>query len=92
MPSYDFPTQRNIVIACMCLHNYLRRVALNDELFRLADDENAVLNSVEEHEGNNIEVEGDDGDNSDIFRPSEMLAMKTTRDQIANQLGRNYLG
>ena len=33
MPSYSFNTQRDIVVATMALHNYIRRTSLNDPAF-----------------------------------------------------------
>ena len=37
MPSYDIITQRNIVIATMALHNYIRSKALDDPAFTIFD-------------------------------------------------------
>ncbi|XP_026445578.1 uncharacterized protein LOC113346230 [Papaver somniferum] len=39
MPSYSFETQRDIVIACMSIHNFLRRNALDDWLFKDYENE-----------------------------------------------------
>ncbi|GJX29329.1 Myb/SANT-like domain, harbinger transposase-derived nuclease domain protein [Tanacetum coccineum] len=37
MPSYPFVTQRDIVVACFAIHNFIRKERLSDEFFSLYD-------------------------------------------------------
>ncbi|GJZ56786.1 NADH-ubiquinone reductase complex 1 MLRQ subunit, partial [Tanacetum coccineum] len=48
MPSYPFVTQRDIVVACFVIHNFIRKERLSDEFFSLynhreVDDDNSNL-------------------------------------------------
>lgn len=80
MPSYDFDTQRDIVIACMAIHNFLRRVSRNDQLFRQAeeDDENGVEEDPEPPHA--------PPSHSAIFSTQAQNFMTNLRDNIAGQL------
>lgn len=80
MPSYDFDTQRDIVIACMAIHNFLRRVSRNDQLFRQAeeDDENGVEEDPEPPHA--------PPSHGAIFSTQAQNFMTNLRDNIAGQL------
>ncbi|KAK2645398.1 hypothetical protein Ddye_020593 [Dipteronia dyeriana] len=45
MPPYSFGTQRNTVIACITLHNFLQKLSIDDELFLQYDDEDIQLDN-----------------------------------------------
>jgi len=45
MPSYKFETQRDIVITCMTLHNFLQRHNLSDRDFLEVADETYIQNT-----------------------------------------------
>lgn len=47
MPSYSFETQRDIVIACMSIHNFLRRNALDDWLIKEYENETFDMNETQ---------------------------------------------
>nr|GEZ67379.1 hypothetical protein [Tanacetum cinerariifolium] len=60
MPSYPFITQRDIVVACFVIHNFIRKERLSDEFFTLYDhrkvddnsslqDDNVVVEDVQPH-------------------------------------------
>ncbi|XP_038688759.1 uncharacterized protein LOC119987925 [Tripterygium wilfordii] len=78
MPSYKFPTQVKIVVACMALHNFIRRHAIEDEDFIAYGDESVVI-------GN----DNDFGTSVDVWEPSHLnedLEMTTLHDMIAAEL------
>ncbi|KAL5707243.1 hypothetical protein ACHQM5_025316 [Ranunculus cassubicifolius] len=77
MPSYDFDTQRDIVIACMAVHNFLRRVSRHDNYFRQFEEDD-----VEGEEENIPEPPG----HNTIFSPESQAFMTVLRDNIASQL------
>ncbi|KAF6149041.1 hypothetical protein GIB67_018619, partial [Kingdonia uniflora] len=88
MPKYKFSTQRNIVIACMAIHNYLRRISLNDELFTAFANEDLDLGNVQPqvhngqvHNGDRFEV---------LFGGNEQRFMRTKRMRIAEELDAYY--
>ena len=47
MALYPFSVQRNIVIACAALHNYIRKTAINDSLFKWNQNENVHLEDLQ---------------------------------------------
>nr|GEW23194.1 hypothetical protein [Tanacetum cinerariifolium] len=58
MPSYPFVTQRDIVVACFAIHNFIQKERLSDEFFSLYDhrevddtrnlqDDNVVVEDVQ---------------------------------------------
>ncbi|KAK2655253.1 hypothetical protein Ddye_008305, partial [Dipteronia dyeriana] len=69
---------RNIVIACITLHNFLQKLSTDDELFLQYDDED-------------IQLDNDDANKNQIpsknneFRRVDQVFMQQLRDQIANQ-------
>ncbi|XP_038714981.1 protein ANTAGONIST OF LIKE HETEROCHROMATIN PROTEIN 1-like [Tripterygium wilfordii] len=78
MPSYKFCTQVKIVVACMALHNFIRRHVIEDEDFIAYGNESMVM-------GN----DDDFGTSVDVGEPShfnEDLEMTTLRDMIAAEL------
>jgi hypothetical protein len=75
MMEYDFPTQRDMVLCCLLLHNFIRKTNLFDKGFQYAND------VVEETEEDEEAAEGEyavvDGN---IFR-----------DNIANAMWNQYV-
>ncbi|KAK3212274.1 hypothetical protein Dsin_016980 [Dipteronia sinensis] len=43
MSLYSLYTQKYIVIACITLHNFLRQISIDDELFSQYDDEELIM-------------------------------------------------
>ena len=43
MPSYSFTVQRNIVIACVAIHNYLHKMKITDDFFEQFDREEVIF-------------------------------------------------
>ncbi|KAK9076456.1 hypothetical protein SSX86_004790 [Deinandra increscens subsp. villosa] len=75
MAPYPFPVQRDVVIACFAVHNFIRKYNIQDELFM--DFEETTMATP------NVQGEGSEG----IEWGSEGVEYTTTlRNQIANQL------
>ena len=79
MPSYTFGTQRNIVVACIALHNFLRKISIDDALFKEYSNEDL---EVENENANHNQPPSTNHD----FRISDQVFMQHFRDRIANQL------
>ncbi|XP_058069989.1 uncharacterized protein LOC131219044 [Magnolia sinica] len=58
MAPYSFSTQRDIVIACITLHNYIRKESISDPLFQQYNNENVLSEMNIESENDMPEVEG----------------------------------
>ncbi|GJZ64107.1 putative nuclease HARBI1 [Tanacetum coccineum] len=50
MASYKFEVQRDVVIACFAIHNFIRKRNIQDHLFKEFDEDN-IFNNEEEFEG-----------------------------------------
>ncbi|MCL7025344.1 hypothetical protein MKW94_022432 [Papaver nudicaule] len=81
MPSYSFETQRDIVIACMSIHNFLRHNALDDWLFKEYESDVFEMNKVQVDE----EVEREERA-PHLFGREEHVYMNNLRDEIARLL------
>ena len=79
MKPYPFPTQRNIVIACVAIHNYLRRTIGTDYYFEQFVDVDAIEENFEQEE---TIPEQAIGGGSQV----DQLFMLNLREHIANQL------
>ncbi|KAL7616522.1 hypothetical protein Lser_V15G01932 [Lactuca serriola] len=80
MAPYPFPVQRDIVIACVAVHNFIKKYDIQDDLFTNFEKNTMVTPNVGggRSEGQNIQG---------IEWGSEAVEYMTTlRDQIANQL------
>ena len=80
MAPYPFPVQRDIVIACVAVHNFIRKYDIEDELFMNFEQKTMVNPNVGGggSEGQNIEG---------IEWGSEVVDYMTIlHDQIVNQL------
>ncbi|KAI3903222.1 hypothetical protein MKW98_031876 [Papaver atlanticum] len=73
MPSYSFETQRDIVIACMSIHNFLRQY----------ENETFDMNETRVE----VEVEAETDENAPrLFGRQEQIYMNNLRDEIASLL------
>ncbi|KAI3885973.1 hypothetical protein MKX03_019245 [Papaver bracteatum] len=81
MPSYSFEPQRDIVIACMSIHNFLRRNTLDYWLFKEYENETFDMNETQ------VEVEAETEENTPrLFGRQEQIYMNNLRDEIASLL------
>ncbi|KAF7143180.1 hypothetical protein RHSIM_Rhsim05G0210200 [Rhododendron simsii] len=78
MSSYPFAVQRNMVIACITMHNFIRRTCISDQFLDKFNDPNASYDNAQHHV-DNFEVGGGSTQADQIF-------MLTLREQIATQL------
>ncbi|XP_024963057.1 uncharacterized protein LOC112503224 [Cynara cardunculus var. scolymus] len=81
---YPFPIQKDVVIACFAIHNFIRRCNIQDRLF-MEYDENNMFTIEDQDEG--IEEESIEEDVEETqWGPQGNEYMTDLRDQIANQL------
>ena len=52
MGPYPFTIQKDIVIACFAIHNFIRKHNIEDELFAQYDQDNIFDDNLEQNEGN----------------------------------------
>ena len=78
MSPYSFCTQKNIVIACIALHNFLRQISIDDELFSQYEDEELIV------ENDNANHQLPNTNNSS--GTSNAIFMQRFRDHIAEKL------
>jgi hypothetical protein len=82
MPSFSPRRQKQIIISCMALHNFIRDIPLRDEDFDKCDeDENYMPQDEDDNEGQEVAQPIED----DIPEENE-VSMNTIRDNIANAL------
>ena len=84
MPPFPLATQRNIIVACFALHNFIRKQGLSDEYFAKYNDPTASFR-------NNNRDEYDD-DQTTQGTAADRAFMSGLRDQIADQLMQNNFG
>ncbi|KAF5178634.1 Dde_4 domain-containing protein [Thalictrum thalictroides] len=77
MRPFIFPIQRNMVIACMAIHNFIRRFTLNDRLFPQFEHTNLVL------------PRDAASTSQPLFTTQDATYMVNLRDHIANELCAN---
>ncbi|KAI3858200.1 hypothetical protein MKX03_037783 [Papaver bracteatum] len=74
-------TQRDIIIACMSIHNFLRRNALDDWLFKQYENEAFEMNEIQ------VDEESETEENAPhLFGRQEQLHMRNLRYEIASLL------
>ncbi|KAH7863879.1 hypothetical protein Vadar_022989 [Vaccinium darrowii] len=66
MSSYPFAAQRNIVIACITMHNYSRRTCISDIFLDEFNDPNAFYGNAQQHV-DNLEAGGGSTQADQIF-------------------------
>ncbi|XP_071708135.1 uncharacterized protein [Rutidosis leptorrhynchoides] len=79
MAPYPFPVQRNVVIACFAIHNFIRKWNIHDELFRECDEQD------EEDEGDE-HVEGEEDEPEIQWDAQSTQYMSNLRDEIASNI------
>ncbi|KAL6548760.1 hypothetical protein OROGR_008526 [Orobanche gracilis] len=80
MAPFPFTTQRNVVIACVAIYNFIRKYNIQDQLF-MECNEDTIFNNEEE-------VEGSGEEELDISQwgANSTQYMGALRDEIANSL------
>ncbi|GJS17048.1 uncharacterized protein Tco_0411520 [Tanacetum coccineum] len=78
MASYKFEVQRDVVIACFAIHNFIRKCNIQDHLFE-EFDEDSIFNNEEEFEGH-VEEEAD----ATQWGAQNLQHMADLCDEIAN--------
>ncbi|KAK1420018.1 hypothetical protein QVD17_29525 [Tagetes erecta] len=81
MAPFSFPIQRDIVIACFAVHNFIRKCNIHDQLFMdYGEDENIMFSNIQGGQSDGQLVH-------DIEWGSHGIEyMNTLRDEIATQL------
>lgn len=82
MAPYPFPIQRDVVIACFAVHNFIRKYNIYDEVFPEFED-NEPNTSEQPEENEEQAMHGVE------WGPQGNEFMNNLRDQIANQLFSN---
>ncbi|KAK9056498.1 hypothetical protein SSX86_023860 [Deinandra increscens subsp. villosa] len=82
MAPYPFPIQRDIVIACFAIHNFIRKWNIHDQLFMEYDEETLFAGSQDEETHSQFVHDMEWGSHS-------MEEMAILRDEIATQLMSN---
>ena len=83
MAPYSYRTQVHIVVACMAIHNFLRRVSLNDPLFQIYEDDDVDLPAEPSVDSEQAEAPPN---YDQIFRRTPQQEIINLRDKIADQL------
>lgn len=83
MAPFPFTKQRNVVIACFAIHNFIRKCNIQDQLFMEYNEETVFTNEEEDVGSGEAEIDGSQwGANSTQY-------MANLRDQIATGLVSN---
>ncbi|KAK9076682.1 hypothetical protein SSX86_005016 [Deinandra increscens subsp. villosa] len=82
MAPYPFPIQRDIVIACFAIHNFIRKWNIHDQLFMEYDEETLFADSQDEETHSQSVHDMEWGSHS-------IEEMAILRDEIATQLMSN---
>jgi hypothetical protein len=81
MPSFSPKRQKQIIIACMASHNFIRDSELRDEEFdKCDDDEDYMPNNEDDNAGQEVAEPYED----DIPESENEVSMNTICDNIAN--------
>ncbi|XP_024965784.1 uncharacterized protein LOC112505983 [Cynara cardunculus var. scolymus] len=82
MAPYPFRIQRNIVIACFAIHNFIRRCNMQYQLFMDYDNNPMLINEAQE------QIDGGEEEEIDAtpWGPQDSEYMTNLRNEIANQL------
>jgi hypothetical protein len=83
MPSFSPKRQKQTIIACMALHNFICDSELRDEEFdKCDDDEDYMPNNEDDNAGQEVAEPYED----DILESENEVSMNIIRDNIANAL------
>ena len=80
MAPYSFTVQRNVVIACFAIHNFIRKCNIHDKLF-MECDEDTIFNNLED-----VEEGGEQEPDATQWGTQSSEYMSNVRDGIANLL------
>ncbi|KAL4575013.1 hypothetical protein LXL04_021853 [Taraxacum kok-saghyz] len=80
MAPFSLVTQRNIVVACFALHNFIRKEGLSDEYFAQYDQPNVSFRNT------NVSVDDDEDEVQTHGTAADCEFMSQLRDEIAKQL------
>ncbi|KAJ9546352.1 hypothetical protein OSB04_018895 [Centaurea solstitialis] len=83
MAPFPFTIQRNVVFACVAIHNFIRKYNIQDQLF-MEINEDTIFNNEEEAEGS-----GEEELDISQWGANSTEYMATLRDGIANSLVNN---
>nr|XP_043612460.1 uncharacterized protein LOC122584294 [Erigeron canadensis] len=83
MAPYKFSTQRNVVIACFAINNFIRKYKIQDELFLESDEHTSVNNAAQPVEN------AEEGMGGTQWGSQSTQYMTNFRDEIANQIVTN---
>lgn len=79
MPPYPFPIQRSIVVAAMTVHNFIRKEAIADELFRQYESEELAPEASNGGDSSTPETDA-------TVNIEQQMEMSAIRDAIADAL------
>ena len=88
MPPYKIPRQCRLVIACYVVHNIIRELDVNDQLFSLFEDENANVSDMLDESSST----GEPAITELNFGPDEIREWGEFRDAIAMGLWNAHAG
>ncbi|XP_012833696.1 PREDICTED: uncharacterized protein LOC105954576 [Erythranthe guttata] len=83
MAPFSFNVQRNIVIACFAVHNFIRKERISDTLFEEFDQPNMPFDGTNEDEQNLV---NDGTTTGPWWGDEDMQYMANVRDEIATRL------
>ncbi|XP_012828551.1 PREDICTED: uncharacterized protein LOC105973631 [Erythranthe guttata] len=83
MAPFSFNVQRNIVIACFAVHNFIRKERISDTLFEEFDQPNMSFDGANEDEQNLV---NDGTTTGPWWGDEDMQYMANVRDEIATRL------
>ncbi|KAL6541776.1 hypothetical protein OROGR_011262 [Orobanche gracilis] len=83
MTPFPFTIQRNVVIACFAIHNFIRKCNIQDQLFEECN-EDTIFNNEEEGQGS-----GEEGLDITQWGANSTQYMANLRDEIANNFVSN---
>ncbi|KAJ0507943.1 hypothetical protein HanIR_Chr11g0511821 [Helianthus annuus] len=66
MAPFSFPIQRDIVIACFAVHNFIRKCNIYDQLF-MDYDENTMFHEMQSGENDGLLVQDIEWGSQEIF-------------------------
>jgi hypothetical protein len=79
MPSFSVERQKEIIIACFALHNFIRDSELHDKEFERCDTDDEYMSRA-----SNVEDQSQDGGHE--VEGENEVTMNTIRDRIATSL------
>ncbi|KAK9138548.1 hypothetical protein Sjap_009142 [Stephania japonica] len=84
MTPNPFPVQRSIVFALMAIHNFIRKEAKADKLFRRYNNEEVDMSDSDDDDDDDDDEEEEDLDS--LEDSMQVIEMSIVREQIADEL------